>query len=438
MNQKTQPNDPAAEISILGGILINQQAIEQVIEIISPTDFYLQKNEILFKNMIKLYQAGSSIDLITLTDSIEKSNVKINVDWDEYIISIIEGVAVSAGIAEHARIVKNLSLRRQLMIECSSISENCAKKSEDLDAVLEQAGQAISKLAEGKTTSEPVTFDQVVDETMTSVKSKKVYGGGLTGIPTGFKELDRRTAGLQKSDLIIAAARPGVGKSALAANIAVKASNIKPVVIFSLEMARLQLGYRMVSAEMEIPLKQLRKGLLKRPEWERLEKETEKLKGLQIFLDDSSLNNVLSIRSKSRKIQDKHGLGLVIVDYLQLVKGRKSESRQVEVSGISKDLKALAKDLDVPVLALAQLNRKVEDRPNGKPQLADLRNSGAIEQDSDIVMFLYKEKGNDDNIVNAEISKHRNGETGRFQLDFEGGITRFRDFVEPGTGDGWI
>jgi replicative DNA helicase len=436
---KVPPHNIEAEQAILGAILINNDAMNQILDILSPDDFYREAHMSIYEGMVNLYNNSEPIDIITLSRFLSSKNLLETVGGADYLASMVEAVSTSAGVAHHAQIVKDLSVRRKLISQCSAISESCFQKWEDTENLLELAEQSIFDIAEEQVKEGFASLNQVIKGSFKKLESTAAFDGFVTGVPTDFKEFDRYTAGLQPSDLIIVAGRPSMGKTALALNIGYNAAKRtgKGVAVFSLEMSKQQLGIRMLGFDAGINATKLRTGFLKDKEWERLTDAANRLSELPIFIDDSSAISVLEMKAKCRRLKKSHDLALVIVDYLQLIQGRRSaESRQLEISEISRMLKALAKDLNVPVMALSQLNRKVEDRPNKRPQLADLRESGAIEQDADVIAFIYRDElyhpdsEENRNIAEIILAKQRNGPTGYFKLTFLKELTTFKDYIE--------
>jgi replicative DNA helicase len=431
---KVPPFNNEAEQAILGGILLNNDAMNQVLDILSPDDFYREAHMAFFEGMVELYNRGEPIDIITLSQLLVKKDLLEKAGGGDYLASLVEAVSTSAGIAYHAKIVKNLSVRRKLIAQCSSISEACFQHWEETEDLLELAEQSIFDIAEDHVREGFHSLNDVVKDSFKKLESVAEFEGYVTGVPTGFNDFDRYTAGLQPSDLIIIAGRPSMGKTALALNIGYNAAKKtgRCVAIFSLEMSKQQLGIRLLGFDSGIDATRLRTGFLRDKEWARLTDSANRLSELPIFIDDSSAISVLEMKAKCRRLRRTHNLGLVVVDYMQLIQGRRSaESRQLEMSEISMGLKALAKDLDVPVLALSQLNRKVEDRPNKRPQLADLRESGAIEQDADVIAFIYRDEmyhpdsEENRNIAEIILAKQRNGPTGMVKLTFRKELTAF-------------
>ena len=436
---KVPPHNMEAEQTILGGVLMNNDALNQIMDVLSPDDFYREAHAILFEGMVGLYNRGDPIDVITLSQFLGEKSSFEKVGGNSYLGSLVRAVSTSAGIIYHAQIVKDLSVRRKLIGQCSTISESCFQDWESIEDLLELAEQSIFDIAEEQIKEGFQSLEEVIKGSFKKLESVAEFEGFVTGVPTGFTDFDRYTAGLQPADLIIIAGRPSMGKTALALNIGYYSAQKtkRAVAIFSLEMSKQQLGMRMLGFDAGIDATKLRTGFLRDKEWEQLTEAANRLSELPLFIDDSSGISVLEMKAKCRRLKKKHDLSLVIVDYLQLLQGRRSaESRQLEISEISRSLKALAKDLNVPVVALSQLNRKVEDRPNKRPQLADLRESGAIEQDADVIAFIYRDElyhpQSDENRNLAEIilAKQRNGPTGFFKLTFQKELTRFRNYTE--------
>jgi replicative DNA helicase len=438
---KVPPHNMDAEQAILAGILINNDAMNQVMDILSPEDFYREAHLQLYEGMVDLYNNNEPIDLITLSQHLTGKDLLEKAGGAEYLASLVDAVSTSAGIQYHAEIVRELSVRRKLINQCSVISEGCFQGWQETDELLDQAEQSIFDIAEQKIGEGFSTLEEVIKGSFKKLESVAEHEGFVTGVPTDFRDFDRLTAGLQPSDLIIIAGRPSMGKTALALNIGYNAAakTKKAIAVFSLEMSQLHLGMRLLGFHSGINATKLRTGFLKDTDWMKLTESANTLSELPIFIDDSSGLSVLEMKAKCRRLLKKRDLGLVIIDYLQLIQGRRSaESRQLEISEISRSLKALAKDLNVPVLALSQLNRKVEDRPNKKPQLSDLRESGAIEQDADVIAFIYRDElynpttEENKNVAEIILAKQRNGPTGFFKLQFQQEFTRFRDYVEEG------
>ncbi len=436
---KVPPHNIEAEEAILGGILMNNDAMNQLMDVLSAEDFYREAHTHIFEGMIELYNHGEPIDIITLSQYLASKKLVEKAGGPDYLASLAETVSTSAGITFHADIVKSVSVRRKLIGQCSTISEACFQDWESTEDLLELAEQSVFEIAEEQIREGLHSLKEVITGSFKKLERTAAFEGYVTGVPTGFTDFDRLTAGLQPSDLIIIAGRPSMGKTAFALNIGYNAAKKadKGVAVFSLEMSRQQLGIRLLGFDAGIDATKLRTGSLRGKEWEALTHSANRLSELPIYIDDSSGVGVLNMKAKCRRLKKTHNLALIIIDYIQLIQGRRSaESRQLEMSEISRSLKAMAKDLDVPVIALSQLNRKVEDRPNKRPQLADLRESGAIEQDADVIAFIYRdEMYNPDleenrNIAEIIVGKQRNGPTGKFKLTFRKELTAFADYTE--------
>jgi replicative DNA helicase len=436
---KAPPHNVEAEQSILGGVLINNDAMNQIMDILSADCFYREAHAHIFQGMVDLYNNNEPVDLITLSQHLKEKGLMEKAGNIDYLTSLVEAISTSAGITFHAEIVRDHYVRRKLLSQCSVIAESCMQDWQTTDELLDLAEQSIFDIAEEKISEGFASMENVVNESFKKLESVSAHDGFITGIPSGFNDFDRLTAGLQPSDMIIIAGRPSMGKTALALNIGYNAAmkTGKGVAVFSLEMSKMQLGMRLLGFEAQINATKLRTGTLRDRDWTNLTHAADVLAGLPLYIDDTSGLSVLEMKAKCRRLLKKIDLSMVIVDYLQLVQGRRSaESRQIEISEISRSLKALAKDLNVPVVALSQLNRKVEDRPNKRPQLADLRESGAIEQDADVIAFIYRDEiynpTTEENRNMAEIilAKQRNGPTGYFKLTFQQEFTRFRDYAE--------
>lgn len=439
MNElKVLPHNLDAEQSILGGILVNNEAISNVW--LKPDDFYREAHSHIFDGMLNLHDKGEPIDFITLSQYLSSKDLLEKTGGTEYLVSLAEGVSTSAGIKSHAKTVKNLSIKRKIIQDNQEINEMCFSGFADLEEIMDSREKSVTEMAQDTVKGKGFQLmSEVIGSGFKDIEKAAETDGFITGVPTGFMEFDQLTAGLQPSDLIILAGRPSMGKTALALNIAQSvASDGGTVAVFSIEMASEQLGIRMIGTDSRVNAKALRAGFLKDNDWIKITESANKISNLPIFIDDAP-KNVLYMKTRCRKLQRKHGLSLVIVDYLQLMEGRRgSESRQLEISEISRSLKLMAKELKVPVMALSQLNRKVEDRPNKRPRLADIRESGAIEQDADVIAFIYRDEvynqptEENRNIAEIILAKQRNGPTGYFKLTFLKEITRFEDYArEP-------
>lgn len=434
---RVPPHDIETEEAILCGILNKPYVMLDVLDIISADDFYREANNNIFEAMAGLYGKNESIDLVTISDYLNKDDLLEKSGGKGYLMSLIDVVSISTGIIHHCHVLKKLSIKRKLINYCNVLSESCFQYHQTLDDLLDQAEKGISDITNNVGTGKDyVSLFDAVKVGFKRLECVAESGSCITGLETGFKILDDMTSGLQQSDLIILAGRPSMGKTALALNIAENvAKDGKIVAVHSIEMSTQQLSIRMLGSDSKINAKSIRTGLLKDNDWIKLSESANKLGDLSIYLDETSAITPIQIKTKCRKLQRKIGLDLVIIDYLQLMRVKEA-SREREIAEISRSLKGLAKELNVPVLALSQLNRKVEDRSNKKPQLADLRESGAIEQDADVIIFIYrdevyhpktKENSNKADII---IAKQRNGPTGQFKLTFLKEITRFENYSD--------
>lgn len=431
---KGLPSNVEAERSILGAILLDNAVCNQAIELLRRDDFFLDSHRRIFDKMVVLSERLMPIDLITLSDELRRAGEFEQIGGATYIASLIDGVPRTDTIEPYAKLVKAKSMLRKLITASNQISALAFEEEDDADVIIDKAEQMIFQIAEDRVRQGFQYIGDVAHRRLEQIEQMAGRPEMITGVPTGFTDFDRMTSGLQRQELIVIAARPSMGKTALALNMAQYASkNANVVGIFSLEMSAEQLVSRLLCSEARVDAHRLRTGYLNREEWARLADALRRLCETKVFIDDSAAVSVMEMRAKCRRLKAEHGLDMLVIDYLQLMAGRgRIESRQQEVSQISRDLKGLAKELDVPVVALSQLSRAPEQRTEHKPQLSDLRESGAIEQDSDVVCFIYREelyKPTDENQGTAEliIGKQRNGPTGVVQLAFLKEFTRFEN-----------
>jgi replicative DNA helicase len=432
--EKGLPSNVEAERSILGAILLDNQVCNQAIELLRRDDFFLDSHRRIFDKMIALTERMMPIDLITLSDELRRAGEFEQIGGATYIASLIDGVPRTDTIEPYAKLVKSKSMLRKLITASNQVIALAFEEEDEADMIVDKAEQMIFQIAEDKVRQGFQYVGDVAHRRLEQIEQMAGRPEMITGVPTGFTDFDRMTSGLQRQELIVIAGRPSTGKTALALNMAQYASkNANVVGIFSLEMSAPQLVSRLLCSEARVDAHRLRTGYLNREEWARLADGLRRLCETKVYIDDTPGVGVLEMRAKSRRLKAEHGLDLLIIDYLQLMAGRgRIESRQQEVSQISRDLKILAKELDVPVIALSQLSRAPEQRSEHKPQLSDLRESGAIEQDSDVVCFIYREElynPTDENQGTAEliIGKQRNGPTGMVQLAFLKEFTRFEN-----------
>ncbi len=437
---KLPPQNIEAEQSVLGGILIENDAINKVMEILSPEDFYRDAHRKTYHALINLSARDEPADLVTLTNELRKIDQLDAVGGASYLASLIDSVPTAANIEYYARIVKEKSILRQLIQTSTEIITQSYQDRADVESFLDEAERSIFQISENRVRPSFYPIRDIVKQSFKTIERLYEKKELVTGVPSGFKELDRMTAGFQASDLIIIAGRPSMGKTAFCLNVVQYAAIEKriPVAIFSLEMAKEQLVIRMLCSEARVEGTRLRTGFLGESDWPRLTLAAGNLSDAPIYIDDTAALSVLELRAKARRLKADQGLGMVIIDYLQLMKGRtRVESRQQEISEISRSLKAVAKELSIPVIAVSQLSRRTEERTGMRPQLSDLRESGAIEQDADLILFLYRDEvynRSDDNPNRGKaeviIGKQRNGPTGKIELAFLDKFTTFKDLYK--------
>jgi replicative DNA helicase len=431
------PHSIEAERSVLGAILIDNQLMNRVVPIVRSGDFYRESHRRIFQAMETMALDSRAIDLVTLRDTLETSGQIENVGGAQYIATLVDGVPKSVNAEHHARIVKEKAVLRKLMDETARIGAMASRSQEPADVILDEAEKIIFRLAEDRFREGFVPIQQAVQEANELVQRLKERQQMITGVPTGFVDLDAMTTGFQAGDLVVLAARPSMGKTALALNIAANAAlrHDATVGFFSLEMTREQLLLRMLSSEARVDGQRLRTGHVREDEYRKVVMASESLRDAKMFIDDSPGLEVLEMRAKARRLKADKGLDILIVDYLQLMTGRsRMESRQLEIAEISRSLKGLAKELKIPVIALSQLSRAPEARSEDghRPKLSDLRESGAIEQDADIVLFIFREevyKRDEELKGQAEIiiGKQRNGPTGTVKAVFLKDYSRFEN-----------
>ena len=429
------PHSAEAEQAVVGAMLMNKDAILTASEILVGEEFYQTAYGVLFDAMVELFRAGKPVDLITLQEHLKEKNVPPEISSMEFARDLIASVTTSANVKYYAEIVHEKSILRRMIKMNDEVSNACYLENQPLSEILEKAEKGVFELAQRGNDQEFVPIKQVVLNALDVIERASQTTGNVTGIPTGFIDLDYKLSGLQRSDLVLVAARPSMGKTAFVLNIAQYVAFRKnlSVAIFSLEMSKEQLVNRLLSLESLVDAQSLRTGNLKDNEWEKLIEGAGKIGDSKLIIDDTSGITIEEMRSKCRKFKLEMGLDLVIIDYLQLMTGsgsRRNESRQQEISDISRSLKGLARELNVPVIALSQLSRAVEQRTDKRPMLSDLRDSGAIEQDADVCMFIYREDyyipdTEDKGIAEIIIAKQRNGPIGTVRLAWLPQYTRF-------------
>ena len=435
--QKVPPQNIEAEQSILSAILIDNNTLPEVLETLSEKDFYREVHQKIFAAMVDLFERSEPADLITMTNILKEQGQLESVGGATYLSELVDTIPMATNAAHYAKIIHEKATLRRLIERAASITSRCFEDRGDMEDILDFAERSIFDISEDKVRPAFHSLADILTDTYKAVEQAYENKILVTGVPTGYRELDQLTSGFQPGDLVIIAGRPSMGKTALALNItqsATAATGI-PSAIFSLEMSKEQLSLRLLSSEARVDSSKMRGGFLKESDLARINRAAGTLYDLPIYIDDSAAISALEIRAKARRMKMEKGLGFIIVDYLQLMRGRASaERRDLEISEISGSLKALAKELHIPVVALSQLNRKVEDRSNRRPVLSDLRESGAIEQDADVIIFIYRDEvynTEPDNpnrgIAEVHVAKQRNGPIGTLKLTFLEHCTRFED-----------
>ncbi|MBI2040217.1 replicative DNA helicase [Candidatus Microgenomates bacterium] len=433
---KLPPQNIDAEQSLLGSLLIDKDAIVRVSEILYPQNFYRsEQHGAIYSAIQDLFERREPIDLVTLTEELKKKGVYDRVGGSAYLTTLVNIVPTSAHIEHYAKIIKEHAIRRALISQATQLIEKAYDESETVEQVLEDAEAGIFSLSQQHVSRDFLPVKDALTQSFDRLDELQKSSGKLRGVPTGFRDLDNKLAGMQDSNLLILASRPGQGKTSMALNIAQYVATVAglPVGIFSLEMSQEELVDRLLVGQADIDAWKLKTGRLDEKDFDKLSLAMGELAEAPLFIDDTPGITISEMRTKARRLQIEHGLKFLIVDYLQLIKGRNLENRVQEVSEISQNLKNLARELKIPVLAISQLSRAVEQRGTRKPQLADLRESGAIEQDADVVMFLYREDPEKQDLVTLDIQKHRNGPTGEITLFFRADRTKFYG-MEKGRG----
>ncbi len=441
---RVPPHSQEAEVAVLGAVLLSNDALNRAVEILRPPDFYDPRHVYIFQSMLDLSEELKPVDVVTLAESLRGSGKLEAVGGGAYLAQLSMAEPTASHIAHHAKIVKDYALARELIERSGRIAAESYLPGTDIESLLDKAESSIFEVAEARIKPSFHPLKEVVTKAFKNLEQLSERKELITGVATGFKDLDSLTAGLQPSDLIIIAGRPSMGKTAFALNIALYAAakDRRATAVFSLEMSKEQLATRLIGSQAKVDANKLRTGFIGDKDWPHLTDAAGVLSDAPIWIDDTPAIDILEMRAKARRLKREHDIALVIVDYLQLMQGRQGlERREQEISDISRSLKAMAKELNLPVVALSQLNRKVEDRPNKRPQLADLRESGAIEQDADVIMFIYRDEvynNNPDNpkkgVAEVIIGKQRNGPTGLIELKFEGRFTKFENLEKIHAG----
>ncbi|MFW5487689.1 MAG: replicative DNA helicase [Desulfovibrio sp.] len=435
--RKIPPQNANAEMAVLGGVFLKGSIFHSLVDLLGEDDFYSSTHRIIFNAFKDLYAANTPVDLVTVADYLKKQGKLQEVGGHAYLADIASAVVSASNAMAYARIVKENSVKRQLINAGMEIIRESFESAEDAESIVDKAQQAVFKVAEQHAAQDYSASKDLVQSVFEQLEKRAASRDLITGVTTGFSRLNEMTAGLQPTDLIILAARPSMGKTAFALSMAYNAATNGvqdvPTAIFSLEMSKEQLMQRLMCIAGDVDLKRLRTGQLDDDDWNKLYTAGDILTSAPLFIDDTPALSVMELRARCRRLKMERGLGLILVDYLQLMRaGKRIDSREQEISEISRNLKALAKELDVPVVALSQLNRKVEERADRRPMLSDLRESGAIEQDADIIMFIYRDEvynkeSPKKGVANIIIGKQRNGPVGELELAFIGHCTKFAD-----------
>ncbi len=422
---RTPPQAEEAERSVLGALMLDKEAITKIADILSVGDFYVDKHNLIYEAVLTLYENSDPIDVLSISNTLDERGHLDTIGGSSMLAELVSAVPSASNITYYAKVVQKKAILRRLIATATDITELGYNEAQDIDKLLDEAEQMLFAVSQKSLKQEFTPIKNILGEAFDRLDELHKNKGELRGAPTGFIDLDKLLSGMQKSDLLILAARPSVGKTSLALDIARQAATEHgvPVGIFSLEMSSDQLVDRMIAAEANIDLWRLRTGNLKDSDFVKMNDTMGKLSEAPIYIDDASSANIMEMRTMARRLQSEHKLGMIIIDYLQLMEGRSNENRVQEISEISRGLKQLAKELNIPILALSQLSRAIESRPNQRPKLSDLRESGSIEQDADVVMFIYREdrvNPDTENKGTAEIiiAKHRNGPVGSVPLYF--------------------
>ena len=436
--ERLPPQNLEAEMAVLGSMLLEEDALVRATELLEARAFYKEAHRRIFSSMLSLYQEHVAVDLVTLTDELKKHNLLDEVGGPSYLATLTSLVPTAANVEHYCRIVKERAILRSLIKAATQITSDCYEDATAPDILLDQAEQRIFEIASQKVKGDVVSLKELIKSSIETIDALYQRKGFITGLATGFTELDQMLAGLQPSDFIVVAGRPAMGKSSLALGVAEYATVVQkiPVALFSLEMSKEHLVQRMLCSHARINAHNVRTGMLSTSDWPKLTQAAGKLSEAPLFIDDTPGLSILELRAKARRLRRRHGIGLLILDYLQLMEEpTQSENRQQEIAVISRNLKALARELHVPVVAVSQLSRAPERRETFRPRLSDLRESGAIEQDSDVVLMLFREdyyNPTDDNqgIAEVIIAKQRNGPTGSVKLAFIKEYTRFENLAQ--------
>ena len=431
---RSLPQSIEAEQSVIGSMIIDKSAIAQVAEKLTEDDFYRDGHKIIYKAIFEMFKNDMAVDLVTLLEYLKSTDQLEKAGGVTYITEVSSSVPTTANLSSYIKIVEEKSILRRLIKASTAIIEDSYNKQGEVEGVLDLAEKKIFDIAEKRSTSDFESLSDVLERGFLEIERLFNNKGQITGVPSGFTDLDAKTSGFQKGDMVLIAARPSMGKTTFALNIAENAAlrEGKSVVIFSLEMPKEQLAYKLLCSEANVDMLKLRTGNLDDKDWENIARATGPLSKAKIYIDDTAGVTVMEMRSKCRRLKLEYGIDLILIDYLQLMSGSSSENRQQEVSEISRSIKALAKEMECPVIALSQLSRAPEQRADHRPMLSDLRESGSIEQDADLVMFLYRDEyynkeTEDKNMAECIVAKHRNGPVGTVKMAFLGALSKFGD-----------
>ena len=438
---RSLPQSIEAEQSVIGSMIIDKNAIVKASERLKEDDFYRDGHKVIFKAILEMFKDDMAVDLLTLLEYLKSTDQLERAGGVTYITEVSSSVPTTANLSSYIKIVEDKSLLRKLIKSSTAIIEDCYNKQGEVSNVLDQAEKKIFDIAENKTSNDFEPLSDVLERGFLEIERLFNNKGDITGIGSGFVDLDSKTSGFQKGDMVLIAARPSMGKTTFALNIAEHAAlrEGKSVVIFSLEMSKEQLAYKLLCSEANVDLLKLRTGALEDEDWENIARATGPLSKAKIYIDDTAGVSIMEMRSKCRRLKIEYGIDLILIDYLQLMSGSNPDNRQQEVSEISRSIKALAKEMECPVIALSQLSRAPEQRSDHRPMLSDLRESGSIEQDADLVMFLYRDEyynkeTDDKNIAECIVAKQRNGPVGTVKLAFLGQLSKFAN-LEIGYND---
>lgn len=438
---RSLPQSIEAEQSVIGSMIIDKNAIVKASEKLNEDDFYRDGHKVIFKAILEMFKEDMAVDLLTLLEYLKSTDQLERAGGVTYITEVSSSVPTTANLSSYIKIVEDKSLLRKLIKSSTAIIEDCYNKQGQVSNVLDQAEKKIFDISENKTSNDFEPLSDVLERGFLEIERLFNNKGDITGVGSGFMDLDSKTSGFQKGDMVLIAARPSMGKTTFALNIAEHAAlrEGKSVVIFSLEMSKEQLAYKLLCSEANVDLLKLRTGALEDDDWENIARATGPLSKAKIYIDDTAGVSVMEMRSKCRRLKIEYGIDMILIDYLQLMSGSNPDNRQQEVSEISRSIKALAKEMECPVIALSQLSRAPEQRADHRPMLSDLRESGSIEQDADLVMFLYRDEyynkeTDDKNIAECIVAKQRNGPVGTVKLAFLGQLSKFAN-LEIGYND---